>query len=174
MKLFTCAGLPSLVSRCLCAASLLRSGFIGEHSGGAGTLPSRPTTVEGMAKFVQAPALLRAQPGKRGGRPPPHLCHREQTLSIFLLRLQPARAIYPDFTPSTVTKGWPCPSQTGWQQYCPQLVPHIKCWVSSVLPIHTHQIQKLHDVLGEWGLAHRLPSEETSSLALWNVSDKRD
>lgn len=69
-------------------------------------------------------------------------------LSIFLLRLQLARVIYPDFA-STVRKGWPLPSQTGWQQYCPQLVPHIKCWVSSVLLIHTHQIQKLHDVFGE-------------------------
>lgn len=149
MKLVMCAGLLSLVSWCLHTALLLSCGFISKHSGGDSTLPSLPTTMEGMGKFLQAPALLRAQPGTREGRSPPHLCNREQTPSILLLRLQLARVIYPDFTPSTLTKGWPFPSHTRWQQYCPQLVPHIKRLVSSLLPIHTDQIQKLHDAFGE-------------------------
>lgn len=113
MKLVICAGLLSLVSRCLHTALLLSCGFISKHSGGDSTLSSLPTTMEGMGKFLQAPALLRAQPGTRESRSPPHLCNREQTPSILLLRLHLARVIYPDFTPSNLQRAGHSPVRLG-------------------------------------------------------------
>lgn len=114
MKLVVCAGLLSFVSQCLHTALLLRSGCIDKHGRGNATLLSLPTTVEGTGEFAQTLAFLMAQPEKDGGRLSPLLCNREQTLSIFLLRLQLARSHLSRLHPFYNYKGLAI-AQTKWQ-----------------------------------------------------------
>lgn len=104
-----CAGLPSLVSECLLPCYW----GVGSSASREGKM-SLPKGVE-VGKLVQAPALLRAQPGMMGGQAPTTLVgNRLSPFSCSDCSQRGFGCNWSSLPPFCSSRGWPALSQAGW------------------------------------------------------------